>query len=154
MVTTIQNIDHITMQTGHLMRRSRVWTDPSSIAAARAMLDWALDHGGTAPVNTHPGYRLNATAERSNLLATVWAEGDLPVLTIGVAAELHDGRALWDMMLAMARPPITVPPPRPTAPFIADRLEVGAMMRPDAMEWTGTISHAIAWAWLDRHQDQ
>lgn len=141
---------HVTLNTGHVLRRDRASTDESSIAAARSMLDWALPHGGTAPVTTRPGYRINATAQGPNLLVTVWGEAiggqQVPILTTGVALKSQSAPALWSLLTE--HPTMRLMPlERPQAPWAADRIEIGAALYPEAMAWTGALSPALAWAW-------
>lgn len=145
-------LHHVTLNTGHVLRRDRSYTGESSIAAARSMLDWALAHGGTAPVTTRPGYKISATAQGPNLLVTVWGEAidgqQVPVLTTGVALKSQSAPALWSLLTERPTAQL-MPMERPQAPWVADRIEIGAGLYPEAMAWTGALSPALAWAWYD-----
>lgn len=144
--------DHVTLTTGHRMRRSRADTDPVAIDLARGMLDWALAHGGTAPVATRPGFKISSTPDGTALIVTVWGEAigaqRVPILTTGIVLRSRDAPPLWQALLYRPSVPLAAVS-RPQAPWIADRIDAGAVIYPDALVWTGALTPALAWAWAD-----
>ncbi|MDD3447361.1 MAG: hypothetical protein PHS60_18310, partial [Zavarzinia sp.] len=91
-----------------------------------------------------PGYKIAATAAGKGLLTTITAEspyGPAPIMTSAVCAHSRAAARLWRAIGGDKAPP--------AAPWVADRLEAGAALFPEALAWTGDLSRLIAWAYIE-----
>ncbi|SKA31126.1 hypothetical protein [Consotaella salsifontis] len=138
---------HVTLDTGHRARQPREAVADTVIEMMRPILDSALT-GGKPAVPGCEGYHLASShATRNTMLATLYHDDGTPILTTAVCLKSRDGPKLWRML--HERPLATRPDDPPPAPWIADRLEPGAMAHPDALAWTGDFSRCLAWAWAE-----
>ncbi|MDO5621894.1 MAG: hypothetical protein Q4G24_10535 [Paracoccus sp. (in: a-proteobacteria)] len=139
-------LNHITMTTGHLMQQHRRDADADAIARVSAMLDSALIGGRPEVLD---GTILKATHFGPHLLATLCL-GVAPIITTGVAKRPRAARRFWGDLITTATVPVTVTADdMPAPPWIADRIEAGAMHRPDILQWTGSWAAVLGWAWME-----
>lgn len=148
-------LHHVTLQTGHTRRSPRSEVADGVVAQLRPLLELALT-GEHAPLWT-PGYTITGTRHGPCATVTLWAqhtEGGppepVPVVTIGIAGHSRCGAHLWRALHergdgAYATDPERVPP----EPWVADRLEAGMALHPDAAEWTGDYSRCVGWTFLE-----
>lgn len=150
-----QTLTHVTLQSGHSRASPRSEVSDEIVELLRPYVAGVVE-GRTMPVPGRPGFQMSGAAAEGCLLVTVWAtisdtEGErAPVLTTGVGAgecaghvwrQMHDGRT-GDCR--------TDPAESPATPWVADRLEVGAGLHPEALQWTGDLARCLAWCWLEQ----
>lgn len=87
-------------------------------------------------------------------IATLYGAGPwetrVPIITIGVATKSRSARTLWRILHDKSPFPLaTTASFPPAAPWIADRIEGGALMHPEALTWTGDFSRNLGWAWME-----
>lgn len=148
-------LHHVTLTTGHVARQRREDISDAAVEAVSEMLDGILQ-GAHVAVPGQPRYRANGTHHGRDLIVTLWAgpwEARSPILTTGVALKSRSAPRLWRELHAH---PETLPMPLATAaeappptPWIADRLEAGAIQHTDALAWTGDWSRCLGWAWME-----
>ena len=145
-------IEHVTLTTGHNVRQFRSGVSQAALAAVTETLDGILE-GAVMLVPGCPGYLVNGGHSGHGLWATVWHgpwPSKEPILTTATALKARSAPRLWRMLHDTATTPCAtrreaVPP----APWLADRIEVGALEHPEAMEWTGDFARCLAWAWYE-----
>jgi len=141
------HLHHVTLTSGDVARHRRDSFDGSAIAAAATLLDSILT-GGKPEVS--PGYRAFGSHSGHSLLVTLVGPDDAPILTTGVALRSRSAPRLWRMLHDRPSLPIvTDPAAPPPAPWIADRLEIGAATDEVATTWTGRWAACVGWAWLE-----
>lgn len=145
---------HVTLTTGHMSRHQRNDTEDAAIAAVSDLLDGILQ-GGAVEIPGRPGYYATGRHADRSLIVTLWAghpnRDGLPILTSGVVTRSRASRRLWALLhdQATAGALATDPDKPPSAPWVADRIEPGALDHMDAMRWTGSWARCLGWAWLE-----
>lgn len=146
-------LHHVTLLTGHVARQQRADIADAAVAAVSDLLDAALQGGHPALPIDGGAWLLNASAEGKSLIATVWRgpwATRIPIITIGVALKSRSAQRLWRVLHDRSQVPLAttaaLPPP---VPWIANRIEPGAMLHPEAMTWTGDFSRCLGWAWME-----
>lgn len=92
-------------------------------------------------------YIVKGTKFNGGALFTLF-KNDMPILT--TAPSKYENHEVWELLHETATMPLkTNSSTHIEAPFIADRLEVGAIQDLDAMKWTGDFSKCIGWVSLD-----
>ena len=93
------------------------------------------------------GYRLKCTRADTATIATIYASDGAPILTT-LCSKFGDDDA-WALIHEDSSFPLaTRPSAPPPAPYIADRIEIGAAMHMDALTWTGDFSRCFGWVVL------
>lgn len=145
---------HVTLMTGHVARQSRDDVSQDAIDVVAELLDGILQ-GAHLPLPV-PGYLVNGTHFGRDLIATVWRGPwvtRVPILTTGVGLRSRSAPRLWrelhahpEALPAPLATDVNAPPP---VPWIADRIEAGALLHTDALAWTGDWARCLGWAWMD-----
>lgn len=150
----MSHLHHVTLTTGHVRRQARDEVGEDAIAAVAELLDGILQ-GARMPVRV-PGYLVNGRHLGRDLITTVWRgpwEDRRPVLTTGVGLRSRSAPRLWrilhDHQETLPAPLVTDPGHPPPVPWVADRIEIGAALHPDVLEWTGDWARCLGWAWAD-----
>lgn len=141
-------INHITLTSGHMRKTYPHEIDKRIYFRMNRLVKESLE--GKKP-EIFPGYYLRATRVENSAVATIHSQrDDIPVLTTACTDEYAD---LWKYMHDTATTPVTTkvsdPPPYP---YIADRLELGAVLHPDALRWTGDFARCFGWFILAPHK--
>jgi hypothetical protein len=141
---------HITLTTGHKIKQNGADVGGAAVEALTECLRVILA-GHHVRVPGFDDYLMNGTAQGSDLLVTVWrgpwAER-VPILTTGVALSEATSAGLWRVLHDLASVPIVTDREKPpAAPWIAERLEPGALLHTDTMGWTGDLARCIGWTW-------
>lgn len=135
-----EHINHVTLTTGRTRKTYPHEVSKELYFVLQRIVRESTRAGG---VELFEGYRLKTTREGDVAIATVYADGDLPILT--TAAAPTSNPTLWQLMHNTDQPLMTDPDKPVSGPFIADRLEIGAMQHADALEWTGDFSRCFGW---------
>lgn len=151
-----RHVLHVTLQTGHTRKSPRSEVADEVVEMLRPLLERAL-RGERVPIPGQPGYTMTGGAQGRCCMVTVSGQvrdtarpEPVPVVSIGVAAHSRCGAYLWRLLheradLRYATDPGRVPP----EPWVADRIDVGAALLPEAMHWTGDLSRCLAWTWIE-----
>ena len=147
-------LEHITISTGDVHRQYRSGRSEEDVAVLAEVLDQIL-LGGYVPVPTRDGYYVSGKHSGRDLIVTLWKgaayANPLPILTTGVALRSRSAMKVWKALHDQTDLPIATDPDRPPrAPWIADRLELGAAVPGEtALLWTGAFAACLGWAWVD-----
>jgi hypothetical protein len=143
---------HVTLNSGHALRQDRSDITEDAVAALSTTLDGILQ-GAHLTVPGFPGYVVNGSHHGHDLIATLWrgpVERRVPILTTATALKSRSARQLWELLHDQSTVPLMTQRERPpAAPWVADRLEIGAAGDPDALLWTGDFSRCLAWTWAE-----
>ncbi|WJQ03216.1 hypothetical protein QT236_14435 [Geobacillus stearothermophilus] len=141
----MRHINHITLNTGHARKTLPNEVNKSIYFILRRMRKEIFSSSGTEIID---GYTAKGTEEKGNgALITVYDRHSVPVITIGIAK--HNHSTIWKLLHQTTTMPLqTDPTSPPEAPYVADRLEIGALMNMEAMSWTGDFSRCMAWMYL------
>lgn len=134
---------HVTLETGHSRRSYRSEVADGVVVHLRKQIEEMLSGGG---VEIRPGYQMAGAAHGAALVASVHS-GDMPLVTIGVAARSQVSARLWEEMVNIAPTADIV---RPEAPWCAVRVYPLLLADPFAASWIGDFGICLAWAWLER----
>lgn len=143
----MQYLIHATLTTGHMGRHVRSGSADASIDAVAGMLDGILQ-GGRVAVPIGPDWVAYGANAGRNLMVTL-ACGETPVLTTAVCCQKKASGRLWRLMHDGPYILKTTPDRPPATPWIADRIEPGAVDHIDKMHMTGGWSRCLGWAWLE-----
>ena len=132
-------------------RQYRAGVSAGTVEKLSDTLDQILQ-GGYAPVPGCPGYIINGAQYGHDLIVTIWhGTGDedrSPIMSCAVNLKSRSAPALWQEMINTATLPLACTiDDRPQARWVADRIENGAALHPDALVWTGDFSRCLAWTW-------
>lgn len=151
---TSYDLYHITLTTGQVRHSPRGEVSEEVVAQLRALLPRALAGEHVPLPAPGPGYTITGGVHGRCCAVTIWhaiaADHHVPLLTTGIAPHSRCGTRLWQHLHDTAATPLQtrrdhVPP----EPWCADRIEVGVVLDPEAMHWTGDYSRCIAWAWIE-----
>lgn len=96
------------------------------------------------------GYTVQGTNDpNEGILITVYDPHEIPILTTGIT--MHKGSVIWELLHSTADPYLplkTKPQFQPKTPYIADRLERGAIVNLHALEWTADFTKCMGWICL------
>lgn len=144
---------HVTLTTGHTKRTYRDEVADESVVGAMDLLERA-QHERVRMPGLGDDMAITVTSEgRSAMIATIW-QGEVPVVTFGVARNSRASAGLWRILLRTATPehtPIVLDESsRPQPPWIAARIEIGAaLVLPVIMMAIGGLESAIGFAFLE-----
>lgn len=143
---------HVTLNSGHALKQPRSAVGDDAIAALADMLDAVLA-GGHPEVPGFKGYVVNGNYSGHDLISTLWAapwSNRVPILTTAISLKSRSSPALWRMMHEQSTVALRTEADKPpAAPWLADRLEAGAVLHADALAWSGDFSRCLAWAWAE-----
>ena len=138
---------HITLSTGHAARYRREDTNDGTISVVAAMLDGLLQ-GGRIEMPGFVGHFVTGTHAGRNLVVTL-AAGAAPILTTAVCLRSRSSAGLWRLMHDGPYKLVTDRERPVDAPWVADRIEPGAIEHMSAMRWTGAWARCLGWAWME-----
>lgn len=147
-------VHHVTLQSGHVRRSPRAEVPDSVVVALAPLVERAL-RGEHVPVPGFPAYTMRGGVEGRCIVITIYAAEDgAPVVTVGIATHSRCGAALWRRLHESSpgtlQPRATSPNNVPPEPWCAARLEAGAGLHADALDWAGDLERCLAWAWIER----
>lgn len=136
---------------GEMTRSHAGEIPPDVLADTAAALDLIVSG---QPVPTRAGYWLTGSHRGKALVVTLDAgqrPDATPVLTVAVCLRSRDSARLWAMMHDGQQALLTRADDPPAAPWMAERIEAGALDHMAAMRWSGSLARAVAWAWMEYH---
>ena len=90
------------------------------------------------------GYVLKTTRHGRQAIGTIYGPDGAPILT--TACSPTPDPELWRQLHETATLPLVTDPHKPPpGAFVADRVELGAVMHMDAMTWTGDLARCFGW---------
>lgn len=138
---------------GEMTRSHMGEIPPAALADVAAALDLIVS-GHPAPVPGRVGYWLTGAHRGKSLVVTLDSgrrpDAD-PLLTVAVCLRSRDSAGLWAMLHDGQSALLTRGDAPPAAPWMAERIEAGAILHMDAMRWSGSLARAVAWAWMEYH---
>jgi hypothetical protein len=90
-----------------------------------------------------PGVQVKVAVDGTSALVTPMRDS-WPLVTMGVAADEAGADEVWPLI---GHPEIARPSP---APWIAVKLENGAIVHPTDVGWLSDFEQCWAWAWMDQ----
>ncbi|WP_059049075.1 hypothetical protein [Paenibacillus senegalimassiliensis] len=137
-------LNHVTLNTGHTRKSYASEVDKKMYFVMRRLFKEALKPEG---VKLFEIYRAKTTQVGPTAVTTVYGPEGAPILTTACSKE--DDGSLWRMMHETFNGPLATKAKRPAPlPYVVDRIEVGASIHLDALQWTGDFSRCFAWAAL------
>lgn len=154
----IASLAHVTLQSGHVRASPRSEVEDEVVRELAPLLHRVVG-GCEEPVpRVGGGYTLTGAAAGDAAIVTVWGprvdDIPVPVLTLGIASGEAQADRLWALLHqpyeAQLGDPVTPADTPPPLPWCAARLELGAMVHVDALEWAGDFERCLAWTWVER----
>lgn len=142
----MEYINHVTLTTGHIRKSYPDEIDKALYFRINRIIRESEQPAG-APLEQFPGYRVKTIRVPGGAVATLYGSSGLPVLTTGCRLDDSDGN-LWTMLHKTSASIVTRADEFPPSPYVADRIEPGARMHPDALLWTADFARCFAWAIL------
>lgn len=142
---------HVTLTTGHGRESPRSEVLERTVTMLAPVVERALA-GERVADPLPPGYTLTGTDYGPCAQFVVEAEsedGPEPILTLGVATHSRCGAGMWRALHEGRAELATDPEHSPGLPWLADRIEPGMALHPDAASWTGDLSRSLAWAFVE-----
>lgn len=139
-VVKVEYINHITLNSGHIRKAYPEEVNKDLYFRLRQIFKRSLTPDG---VEMFDGYIVKTTQTEIGSITTIFKEG-VPIIT--TACSKNDTGILWKSMHETSMVPLkTKVTDKFMLPYIADRIEVGAMFHIDAMEWTGDFARCMGW---------
>lgn len=135
-------INHITLNTGHLRK-----TKPNEVnKELYFILKRLYKDSLKEEVEIYEGYTMKSVQDDLGVAITVYSKKDnLPILTTAISKTDTLG-VLWKMIHDTSGLPLVTDKNNPVSlPYIADRVEFGALYHLDATRWTGDFSRCMGW---------
>lgn len=138
----MEYINHITLNSGHLRKTKPNEVDKELYFILNRLYKDSLQK----EVEIFNGYTIKSIQDQFGVVITVYSKEDkLPILTTAISKNDTLG-LLWKMMHDTAALPLTTNKNKPISlPYIADRIEIGAMYHLNATTWTGDFSRCMGW---------
>ncbi len=145
-VLKMKYINHITLNSGHIRKTYSSEIEQGFYFKLMRIYKDIFKKEGTDIID---GYIAKGTNEPGNgVLITVFGPDGVPILTTGITK--NENNTVWDLLHTTSMAPLkTSAASPPEVPFIADRLEIGAMIHMDALKWTGDFTRCMGWICLD-----
>jgi hypothetical protein len=84
---------------------------------------------------------------RNGAVIAVFDKNGVRILTIGMTK--YENSNIWEALHETSDMPLQTDPSKPPGvPYVADRIELGAVYNLAAMSWTGDFSKCMAWIYL------
>jgi hypothetical protein len=158
-------INHLTVNTGHLLRTERADVRDDVLAVMAPWLAQAIasDEPVALPLPDMAQYSARALVQDGALVVTVYvpagpyrqghayAARKLPLVTLAVAQRSRQGRPLWGQLhqaFGSFMQPGLEPP---AAPWLAVVLLPSLVGYPATAAWLGDFERCVAWAWITRN---
>lgn len=139
-VTKMEHINHITLNTGHIRKTYPHEVDKDLYFKLRQIYKKSLSPDGT---ELFDGFIVKTTQTEIGAITTIFKAG-VPILT--TACSKNDDGSLWKSMHEYSTVPLqTKPTDKIPLPYIADRVEIGAVFYPGATQWTGDFARCMGW---------
>ncbi len=148
MIIGSQTVRHVTLNSGNSIMQSRADIGDVAIDALQDVIDRLVSGAPSVPVPGRTGYTIEGVHIHHQLIVTLRTATGTPILTTGVGTTA-DASELWRSMHESAWELATRADRAPPVPWIADRIEPGAVLHIDALVWTGDLSRCVGFAWLD-----
>lgn len=137
----MEYINHVTLNTGHARKSypsevskeiyfilNRIYKDSFSKDGAEIMDGFILK---------------SSDGQEEGIIATIYSPEGMPILTTGI---VNGGSGfMWQHLQDSSMLPLPKNLKEPEYPYVADRIEMGAMMNPTALQWTGDFTRCLAW---------
>lgn len=141
-------INHITLNTGHARKTYPHEIDKGVYFVLNRIYKESFKPEG---VEIYTDYKLKCSGQGGTVIGTVFANDGMPILTTTCSKD--DDGSIWRTLHESSIVPLmTNPEDKPPIPYIADRIEPGAAIHFDAMEWTGDFAKCFGWIALDPKQ--
>jgi hypothetical protein len=141
-------INHITLNTGHVRKTYPDEVNKEIYFILKRILRDSMKPSGA---EVYQGYTLRTTQDGGSTIATIYHRDGAAILTT-LCTKFGDDEA-WKILHEYSTAPLATKPTEPiAAPYIADRLEIGAAFHMDAMGWTGDLSRCLGWIVIDPKQ--
>lgn len=136
----MKHINHITLSSGHIRKTSPNEVDKELYFILKRLYNDSLKK----EVEIFDGYTMKTTSTEIGTLITVYNAAKMPILTTAISK--NDTGELWEVLHESATTPLKTDKGKiPELPYIADRLELGAMFDLAATKWTGAFSRCMGW---------
>lgn len=138
----MEYINHVTLNSGHIRKTYPDEIDKELYFFLNRI--WKDSQYGSG-VELFDGYVLKSTKIEQGAIGTIFKEST-PIITVAAVnsddgtiwRKLHETYVLGEELATNLDEPMDTP-------YIADRLEVGAITHIDAMLWTGDFSRCFGW---------
>lgn len=158
-------IAHLTLSSGHLARIKPGDVAGESLARVGPWLSALVESGRSMalPLSALSDYSALATVYDGALLVTIsgppMASGPMrgkspPLVSLGVASRSRHVDGLWRQMTGPVMPSVKPGILCPSAPFCAVAIWPTITLASDAAQWLGDFERCIAWAWVNRGDDE
>ena len=145
----LEYINHITLNTGHSRRTYPHEIDKGLYFKLKKLLRDSFSPEGAKLDDIY--YFKSSTGGGQEMITTLYGfsqEKPIPILTTGISAKTNG--YLWGLLHGDdSFGLVTNKDALPSVPYIADRLEIGSMFLPEALQWTGDFSRCIGWTFLE-----
>lgn len=136
--------NHITLNTGHMRKSYANEVDKRVYFVVKRLLKDAMTPTGAVLFEE---YTVKTTKVGASAITTIYGPEGVPILT--TACSKNDDGSLWQTLHDTFAGPLATNANEPAPlPYVADRLEVGAMQHAEALAWTGDFARCFAWAAL------
>lgn len=137
-------INHITLNTGQSRKSYPNEVDRELYFILKRILNDSFQLEGA---KLFDAYILKGTPLESGAIFTLYKDGKIPILT--TAATKRRDTELWESLHTTSVIPLyTKKEFQPSAPYVADRVEIGAMLDLEATKWTGDMAKCLGWITL------
>ncbi|MDF9296083.1 hypothetical protein [Geobacillus stearothermophilus] len=138
-------INHVTLNTGHIRKSKSDEVDKGLYFVLHRLTKEIFSPNGASVVD---GYIAKGTRDDDgDALITVFSMEGAPIVTIGMTKRKNS--PVWGLLHETSTLPLATSPNHPPeAPYVADRIEPGALFHTEALEWTGDFSRCMAWICL------
>lgn len=141
----MEYINHITLNTGHIRKTTPNEVNKEIYFILNRIYKESFSKNGAKIFDK---YVVKSTNSDIGVIFTLFDEQGIPIITSGISKNDYKGE-LWKMLHETTEMPMkTSPNQKPALPYIADRLEFGAMFHMNALQWTGDFSKCMGWITL------
>lgn len=137
--------NHVTLNTGHSRKSYPNEVLKVNYPHIKKVYEDMFKEGGTDVLNGFiaKGYDYS---ENGTYIRLFSPQG-VPILTTGIVKSKNSN--IWKTLHSLTvLPTVTDPFSPPELPFVADCLDIGATLYPEALRWTGDFTRTMGWMCL------
>lgn len=140
----MEYINHITLNTGHIRKSYSHEINKEVYFVLNRIYKDIFNDGA----KVYGEFTAKGTFDPENgVIITLFGAMGEPIITTGISDRKRS--LIWKLLHDTSTAPlITKPQFPPKAPYIADRLEIGALTNMDALKWTGDFTRCMGWICL------
>ncbi|MFJ7952176.1 hypothetical protein ACIQZG_11680 [Lysinibacillus sp. NPDC096418] len=138
----MEYLNHIIINSGHYKKSFPIDVNNKYFFALKRVYKESFNIDGVTLLDK---YIVKSTkVDGHGVVTTIFNLYNIPIMTSAFVSE--EGSKIWEVLHSSSNLPVATDSTNPPeVPYIADRLEIGFVLKVDRVEWTADFSRCLAW---------